>query len=101
MLELIKWYIYHVQPTSHPVTGVMFRGRVRKHCLDQPRNIIIDNAQDAEDCVRFAVPSDEDISTIVDYIQSIVPNTEVTLIERGLSNPVLSKLKVNEEDRYE
>ncbi|MBT4856692.1 hypothetical protein HON52_00710 [Candidatus Uhrbacteria bacterium] len=101
MIEVIKWDMYHIEPNIDSMTGVMFRGRVRKFCLELSRNILIENAQDDKGCVRFAVPAGEDPVKIIDYIKLIFPSAKVTLLESNLKNPVLSKLKVNIESRYE
>jgi len=98
--EIIKWDIYEVQTGATPITGVMLRGRVRKFCLENNRNVLIENTQDSEKTVRFAVPAGENPSDINYYIKKILPDVKIELISENIPNPVLSKLKINIEDRY-
>ena len=37
----------------------------------------------------------------IDFIRSIFDDVKVTLAETNISNPVLSKLKINIDNRYE
>jgi len=99
-MELIKWDIYEIQTETTPITGVMLRGRIRKFCLENNRNVLAENTQDVEKAVRFAVPSGEDVSAIKNYINKIIPDVTVELVKKSILNPVLSKLKINIEDRY-
>lgn len=101
MSELILWDVYTVLPTTDPITGVGFRGRVRKYCVENECNVLLENAVDQDGCVRFAVLTGTDASHIIEYINSIVPTATVDLSERAVTNPVLSKLKVNNVARYE
>lgn len=101
MNKMISWDIYTVQPTTDPITGVKFRGRVRKYCVGRRCNVLLENAEDQEGCVRFAIPAGENPDDIIEYIKSLVPTVTVELSEQGVHNPVLSKLKVNILSRYE
>ena len=78
----------------------MYRGRIRKFFLERKRNILVENAQDVESAVRFAIPGGEDPSEINEYIIKISPGAIVTLIRENVPNPVLSKQKINIENRY-
>ena len=98
--EIIKWDIYEVQTESTPITGVMFRGRVRKFCLENNRNVLVENTQDSEKSVRFAIPTGEDPSEIIFFLNKILPDVKVDLVSENIPNPVLSKLKVNIEEGY-
>ena len=98
--ELLKWDIYEIKTKSTPTTGVMLRGRIRKFCLENKRNVLVENAQDIKESVRFAIPADEDSSIIQKYINKILSDASINLVEEDVPNPVLSKLKVNIEDRY-
>ena len=98
--ELLKWDIYEIRTKSTPITGVMLRGRIRKFCLENKRNVLVENAQDIKESVRFAIPADEDSSIIQKYINKILSDASINLVEEDVPNPVLSKLKVNVEDRY-
>ena len=98
--ELLHWDIYEIQPNGTAIVGVMFRGRIRKFCLKQDRNVLTQNAVDAEQCVRFAIPTGEDPHDIIKYIQTIAPDATIPCLKENVPNPVLSKLKVNIESRY-
>ena len=43
----------------------------------------------------------EDAEIIKNYIMSIIADAKIELKNTGIPNPVLSKLKVNKESRYE
>ncbi len=98
--ELIKWYIYEITTELASIQGVMFRGRIRKLCLNNNINVLVENDQDIENCVRFAIFSGEDPTLIKSYINKIVPDSKIELVSKNIQNPVLSKLKVNIADRY-
>jgi len=97
---LISWDIYEIHTDTTEIHGVMLRGRLRKLGLEESRNILCENATDIENCVRFAVPSGEDASMIEAYLHKVISDSNVTLVRKNVSNPVLSKLKVNQEERY-
>ena len=78
----------------------MLRGRIRKLGLQNDFNVLCENASDKENCVRFAVPTGEDPKMIIEYLESVIPDVHITLELEGVVNPVLSKLKVNKEERY-
>lgn len=92
--------IYEIYSPSTPLHGVMLRGRIRKFGLEQKRNVLTENSGDKENCVLFAVPSGEDPSAIIHYLESIVPDVSVEKVLTDLPNPILSKLKTNQEERY-
>ncbi len=98
--EIINWNIYEIKTKSTPINGVMLRGRIRKFCLENNRNVLAENTQDIEKSVRFAIPSGEDPSAIQEYLKKILPDVSIDLVRENIPNPVLSKLKVNIEDRY-
>ena len=100
MLEIIKWDIYEIRAAETPITGVMFRGKIRKFCLEKGRNVLAENSTDVKGEVRFAVPTNEDASEIIEYIKSIIPDAVVEKVRENIPNPVNSKLKVNIESRY-
>jgi|TARA_Y100000034_G_C6600741_1_gene261325 hypothetical protein len=99
-MDLIKWDMYEIQTKTTPINGIMLRGRIRKFCLEKNRNVLAENTQDIEKSVRFAIPSGEDVSAIKDYLNKIISDVSVELIRENIPNPILSKLKVNIEDRY-
>lgn len=98
--EIISWDIYEIKTHKTPINGVMLRGRIRKLCLGLHRNVLVENTQDIEKFVRFAIPSSEDPADIITYLHKILPDVNVTLVLENIPNPILSKLKVNIEDRY-
>lgn len=98
--EIVKWDIYEIQTKETPINGVMLRGRIRKLCLKENRNVLVENTQDVEGAVRFAIPSKENSDHIKNYLHKILPDAAITLVLEGVPNPILSKLKVNIEDRY-
>lgn len=98
--EIIKWDIYEVTTDSTPITGVMLRGRIRKLCLEQNRNVLVENARDVAETVRFAIPTGEDIFAINNYLNKILPDVKIEKVRENIPNPTLSKLIVNIEDRY-
>ena len=98
-MKLLYWDIYEIKSEA-PIVGVMFRGRVRKFCLEKGRNVLVENTQDVEQSVRFAVPSNENVEEIKNYIQTISSDASIEKVKSRVPNPVLSKLKVNTEDRY-
>jgi hypothetical protein len=101
MLPIIKWDIYEISSKLTPITGVMLRGRIRKLCIENRRNVLVENTEDIEKRVRFAVPSGENISIISEYLIKIIPDIKIEQVGRDIPNPVLSKLKLNIEKRYD
>jgi hypothetical protein len=99
-INLMTWDIYDITTEQAEIHGVMLRGRIRKLGLKNGFNVLCENASDAENCVRFAVPSGENATVVIDYLKSIIPDVRVEPALAGVANPVLSKLKVNKEDRY-
>ena len=58
------------------------------------------NNQEKENSVRFAIPTKENPALINEYLNQILPGVLVKLVAQDIPNPVLSKLKVNLEERY-
>ena len=98
--SLIDWDIYEIKTKSSSITKVMLRGRIRKLGLESNQNVLVENVEDSENTVRFAVPSGEDISEIKEYLERILSDVSVEKIKKNIRNPVLSKIKVNLEERY-
>lgn len=99
---MITWNIYQVTTEKSLIKGVMFRGRVRKFALGKEIDVLVENATDVENCVRFAIPASELTNTnaVSGFIHSIIPDASIDLVLESVGNPVLSKLKVNKEERY-
>ena len=97
-MELLRWDIYEIS-SSTSLQGVMLRGRLRKFANQQRQNFLVEN-DEAGERVRFALIAGSDSRWINDRVRSIVPDAVIEGVRKGIPNPVLSKLKVNEEDRY-
>jgi len=95
-----KWLLYEIKSLDDTLHGVMIRGRIRKYAIEQSIELLTENATDVENCVRFAVMREKDAIAMKDYISDIIANPSVDLVDSGVNNPVLSKLKVNQADRY-
>lgn len=98
--KLINWDIYEIKTKTTPINGVMLRGRIRKLYLSINRNILVENTEDITGSVRFAVPNKEDIDEVKKYLHTILPDVSIDKVGTCIPNPVLSKLKVNNEERY-
>ncbi len=101
MENLLAWDLYEVVSTTGPLVGMKFRGTLRKFALDRGINLLTENASDAENTVRFAVLAGADVSTVSAMLTTLVPQSTVTCIHTSVKNPVLSKLRVNDAERYE
>jgi hypothetical protein len=99
-IPLLTWSIYEVRSAQESLHGVMLRGRIRKLGLEKGFNVLCENASDEENCVRFAVLTPDNATLVVDYLKGIISDVTVTDAATGVTNPVLSKLKVNKEERY-
>jgi hypothetical protein len=99
-IPLLTWNIYEVRSAQESLHGVMLRGRIRKLGLEKGFNVLCENASDEDNCVRFAVLSPDSATLVIGYLKSIIPDVTVTNVAAEVTNPVLSKLKVNKEDRY-
>lgn len=97
---LLNWDMYEIRSSSTKLNGVMLRGRIRKLCLEKNKNLMIENASDIENVVRFCVISGEDITQIEEYLQSKINDVEIKKIKENVQNPILSKLKTNLVERY-
>lgn len=100
MSELLHWNIYEIEAEQSSLNGVMLRGRIRKFGLESNINVLAENTEDAENGVRFATLSAEDGEHVENYVQSVIGDAVVRLVSEGVVNPVLSKMKVNVEERY-
>jgi hypothetical protein len=61
----------------------------------------MENASDEENVVRFALLTYTDPSPVINFINELVPEAVVSESLKDVPNPVLSKLKVNDDSRYE
>jgi hypothetical protein len=100
MTELLSWDIYEITTEKTSINGVMLRGRIRKLWLEKGINVLAENTQDIEASVRFAILHWEDATLVIDYLRSTIKDATVKLVLEWVKNPVLSKLKINKEERY-
>ncbi|MDH5442019.1 MAG: hypothetical protein OEX08_00215 [Candidatus Nomurabacteria bacterium] len=100
MNKILSWDIYEITTKESSIQGVMLRGRIRKYSLENNITLLTENATDAENTVRFGLLNKENIDEVISFIETIIPDSKVSLIQENLPNPVLSKMKVNKEDRY-
>ena len=98
--NLLKWQLYEISSDSSSLNGVMLRGRIRKFGLENNIDVLTENTEDTENGVRFATLDKGSGEWISEYVRLIIDNVEIKLVQENLSNPVLSKLKVNKEERY-
>ena len=77
----------------------MLRGRLRKFANQQQVNFLVENDEDGE-MVRFAMIVGADPSEMIECVKTIVPEAKIERVMERVSNPVLSKLKVNLDERY-
>jgi hypothetical protein len=99
-IELLHWAIYDVTATESALNGVQLRGRTRKFAVEQGINMLIENTEDMSNAVRFAVLDEDDAQVIIDYIKSIASDAQIVLANGDVSNPVLSKITINNPNKY-
>lgn len=102
----MKWTIYTLWTVSSTenLIGVMLRGRIRKFGIENNIDILAENGEDNKECVRIALLTESANSTlplVKEYLLKIIPSIKVTQEITGIPNPILSKLKCNDESRYE
>ncbi len=95
-----KWDIYSVTTDKTIIHGVKLRGRLRKFAIENNIELLAENAADAENTVRFAIDHGAKPDKLNGFLQDIISDSKVTLAMGAVSNPVLSKLKVNLIERY-
>lgn len=98
---LIHRDIYEITADQTPIQWAKVRGRIRKFSTENGYNCLTENDQFNEKLVRFAVPTDESIENITQYIVSIIPDARITQVMTDIPNPVLSKLNINDSRRYD
>lgn len=94
------WNIYNITTESTPIHGVMLRGRIRKFALENEIELLTENASDVENVVRFAIHSQKEPEQLIGFIKTLVADSKIERVLENIKNPVLSKLKVNKEERY-
>lgn len=98
--KLFKWCIYEIESDQESINGVMLRGRIRKFGVENGFNVLAENTSDRDNGVRFAVIDEADGESVSDYVKSVIVGCKVHLTAKDVVNPVLSKMKVNNEERY-
>jgi acylphosphatase len=100
-MKLFEWSVFEVT-SNNDLQGVMFRGRLRKFALEKGINLLTENDEKDNNCVRFAIliSESEHISSIIDFIKEKIDTKANVQFIGDFQNPVLSKLKVNDESRY-
>ena len=98
--EFLKWDIYEITAQQSLLIKVKLCGRIRKLCLKNGINVLVENAVDAENTVRFTILEGESVEKIKKYLISIIPDSKVELIKSSVINPALSKMKRNIIERY-
>lgn len=99
-MSLLYWNIYEVKTQTTSINWVKLRGRIRKLCLEHTMNVLVENTSDIEKSVRFALLADQSSELIVNYLLWLFDDVTIELVLEKVANPVLSKLKVNLEERY-
>ncbi len=82
----------------------MLRGRIRKFGIKNNIVILAENTEDIENGVRIALLSNKaenQIGQISTFLKSIISDIEIVNELNFIQNPILSKLKCNDESRYE
>lgn len=100
-MKLLDWSVFEVTSVND-LQGVMFRGRLRKFALEKGINLITENDEKDNNCVRFAIliSESEHIRSIIDFIKEKIDKVAIVQLVGDFQNPVLSKLKVNDQSRY-
>ena len=99
--SLLEWNIYEVNSKNHPLTKNRVRGRLRKFALNNNINLLVENTQDGDSRIRFAVLSGTNITPIKNFLIKLFPDVTFDLVFEKVNNPVLSRTQVNLEHRYE
>lgn len=100
----MTWNIYTLQSATQSLNGVMLRGRIRKFGIVNGIAVLAENAEDKENAVRIAFLSEapgDPLVRVTGFLTGIVPDITITEEMKGVANPILSKLKCNDESRYQ
>lgn len=98
---VLSWDFYEIRSDTVPLHGVKLRGRIRKFTIENEISCLMENASDEENVVRFALLSDTDSKPISEFVKKLVPSANIQESLRNVQNPVLSKLNINNSNRYE
>lgn len=101
--KIMKWNVYTLSSATQNLNGVMLRGRIRKFGIMEGIDILAENTEDIKNGVRIAILSEtaEDyLPKITNFLKKIISDIGVNLDLDAVQNPILSKLKCNDESRY-
>ncbi len=98
---ILSWDFYEIRSTDTPLHGIKLRGRIRKFTIENDISCLVENAEDEENVVRFALLAGADFNKINDFVETLVSGASITESLKNIPNPVLSKRKVNDHSRYE
>jgi len=101
MNNIIECDVYEISSNNNPLIKNKVRGRLRKFAINNKINFLVENGQDKEAIVRFALISETNPQPIKDFIKSLFEDVKIELVLKKIQNPVLSKLKVNLIERYD
>ncbi len=97
---ILSWDFYEIRSKDVALHGVKLRGSIRKFTLENDISCLMENAADEDNVVRFALLTNTEPKHIVDFVKKLIPEVIITESLKNIPNPVLSKLKVNNESRY-
>jgi hypothetical protein len=97
---MITWKIFEITTKETLIQGVMLRGRLRKLAIQHKTDLLTENSSDKQNCVRFAIKKPDSEEFVIKYIRTILEDSEINLVADNVTNPVLSKIKVNDDSRY-
>ena len=97
--------IYEISTRESLIHWVKFRWTIRKLCISNNIIVLLENASDKENIVRFALLENsstlhQDIEIISNYICQKINDASIQKVLSSIPNPVLSKLDINNSDRY-
>jgi hypothetical protein len=98
---ILYWDIYEIRSDTTPLQDIKLRGKIRKFTMEKEITCLTENASDEKNVVRFALLTNIDPRAVSEFIKNLLPKAEITESFKNISNPVLSKLKVNDSTRYE
>jgi hypothetical protein len=100
-MSLLTWDIYEIRCDSSTLHGVKLRGRIRKFTIESELSCLVENASDEDNVVRFALPIGTNPDSVSNFVKTLVPEAIITEPLKAIPNPVLSKIKVNDQSRYD
>ena len=99
----MKWNLYTLTSKTMNLNGVMLRGRIRKFGISNDITILTENTEDIKNAVRIALLYDKaehQLPIVKEFIKNIIMDVEIIPELDSIKNPILSKIKCNDENRY-